>query len=282
VPRRAAARGQPSLSVIVATYEWPEALDLVLQALSEQRDGAFDVVVADDGSGSSTSELIERWRPRLDLAHVWQPDEGFRRARILNLAAQQARGDFLVFIDGDCLPRRRLVESMRRGALPRRFLAGKRLCLGRSFSQRVIARRVPAWRWSPAHWLLLRPRELRRPGLLLPGRDRRRAWRPERGEFNAPYDAYGSLLGVWRRDFERVNGFDMRFVGWGGEDTDIARRLRRAGLVCGWAGPRTTVVHLWHPSRASGRHNSAYEREMAATGRVEAEEGLRQVSEPTC
>ena len=117
------------LSVVVVTYEWPEALDLVLLALSEQSNPEFEVVVADDGSGAPTAAVVESWRGHFgdDLIHAWQPDRGFRRARVLNLGATLATGEHLVFIDGDSLPRRDFVRSIRRALLPGWFLAGKRL-----------------------------------------------------------------------------------------------------------------------------------------------------------
>jgi glycosyltransferase involved in cell wall biosynthesis len=105
-----------SLSIVVSTYEWPEALDAVLRGLAGQSDRSFDVVVADDGSGSETEETVDRWRPVFGnrLAHAWQPDEGFRLAGVRNLGASSARGSYLVFIDGDCIPRRHFVAAIRR------------------------------------------------------------------------------------------------------------------------------------------------------------------------
>lgn len=269
------------LSLIVVTYEWPEALDLVLLALSEQSDPVFEVVVADDGSGSETAAVVERWRSRVgeNLHHAWQPDEGFRRARMLNLGAMAATGEHLVFLDGDSLPRRDFVRSMRRALLPGWFLAGKRLTLGPDLSRRVLDRRLPVWRWSPGVWLLRAPAEFRRPGLLLPLRDRRRPWRAGQMEFVPPYNGYGFLFAVARDDFERVNGFDMRFVGWGQEDEDIAERLRNAGLKCGWAGPQSTLIHLWHESRIDRtRPNDRLLDETRASDRKQAVDGLRELS----
>jgi len=83
----------PAVTVVLATYERPEVLDLVLRVLAAQEGAPFEVIVADDGSGEEVAGVVERWRGRFDLQHVWQPDEGFRKARALNLAALAARGD---------------------------------------------------------------------------------------------------------------------------------------------------------------------------------------------
>jgi glycosyltransferase involved in cell wall biosynthesis len=255
----------------------------VLQALSEQTDDAFEVVVADDGSGSETAAVVERWRKDYGdrLRHARQADDGYRRARVLNLAALAAIGEHLVFIDGDSLPRSEFVSSIRPALLPGWFLAGKRMSLGPRLSRRVRDERLPVWRWSAATWLVRAPRECRRPGLLIPPlRDRRRPWRPELPEFVPPYNGYGSPFAVSRVDFERVNGFDMRFVGWGQEDEDIAHRLRQTGLRCGWAGPRSTLLHLWHESRTDrARPNDRLLEETRTSGREEALDGVRELAQ---
>lgn len=274
------------LSIIVSTYQWPQALDVVLLALAAQRDQSFEIVVADDGSGAETARVIERWRRVFGsrLSHVWQPDEGWRKARVLNVGALQARYRYLVFLDGDCLPRRGFIEAVRRAALPGWFLAGKRLHLSPGRSRRVLDHAVPVWRWSALRWLVAAPRELwrapretARPGLLLPVRDRRRPWRPELPDFAPPHDAYGFFFGVSREDFERVNGFDLRYVGWGGEDEDIAFRLLRSGVRCGWPGPGATLLHLWHPPQVGAANRARVQESRTGTDTV-ANPGLRELA----
>jgi glycosyltransferase involved in cell wall biosynthesis len=267
-----------SVSVVLATYERPDALELVLRALGEQGGEAFEVVVADDGSGREIAEVVERWRGRFELVHVWQSKEGFRKARVLDLAALAAGGDYLVFLDADCLPRRGFMKVIRRAASPGWFLSTKRINLGERFSRRVVAEGLPIWRWSAAEWLIRAPREVGRPGYLVPARDRRRPWRVGQPEFIPPAAAY-CLFGVARKDFERVNGYDARCVRSNdGEDQDLAIRLRRSGLRCGWPGPASTVLHLWHPLRTDKtRERPPLFRQTEAGDHVEAIVGLREL-----
>src|SRR6188472_668246 len=119
----------PSISIVLSTYEWPEALDATLRGFADQTDDAFELSVADDGSGMATAEVVASWKARFGdrLAHVRQEDLGFRLARNRNLGAVVARGDYLVFVDGDCIPRRGFVASIRRAASPGWFLATKRV-----------------------------------------------------------------------------------------------------------------------------------------------------------
>ena len=113
-PSRNAGSGT---SVIVSTYEWPEALDAVLRGLAGQSDPSFDVVVADDGSTIETEKIVAAWRPALGerLVHAWQPDEGFRLARVRNLGAEHGSRKL------SRLHRRRLhsAPSLRRCGPPR-------------------------------------------------------------------------------------------------------------------------------------------------------------------
>ena len=266
-----------SVSVVVATYEWPQALDAVLYALSEQSDASFDIVVADDGSGPETAATAERWRATFAdrLRYVRQDDQGYRLARVKNLGAQAARGDFIVMIDGDSVPRRGFVRAIRQSAIPGWFLGGKRLELSRALSQQVLAEGLPVHDWSLVRWYW--KRRSARPLSALTPRDRRRPGREGLPDFVPHTERYGFLFGVFKEDFERVNGFDMRYEGWGEEDVDLAVRLRRLGLRCGWPGPQGTLLHLWHESRKQAQARSLLEETRAST-RLEAVLGLRELS----
>lgn len=267
------------MSVIVSTYEWPVALDAVLRGLASQSDAAFDVVVADDGSKEATVAVLDRWKRVLGerLVHAWQPDEGFRLARVRNLGASVARGSYLVFIDGDCIPRRHFLAAMRRAALPGWFLAATRVQLSERLSCAVLEGRVAIERWSRARLLARSRRDVRGWRHLTP-RDRRRSWRPGLPDFAPHGNAYGFCTGVARADFEAVNGIDTRFVGWGDQDVDLAVRLGRLGLRCGYAGPQSALLHLWHPSNIpEDRPTWWLLQETIESDRVEAVEGIREL-----
>src|SRR5262245_17732985 len=222
-------------TVVVSTYERPDALDAVLWALSEQSDEDFDIVVADDGSGPATETVVGRWSETLGsrLSHVRQPDEGFRLALVRNRAVAAAAGGYLLFVDGDCVPRRGLVGAVRRAARPGWFLGSRRVMLSEGLSARVLEPRLPVHHWAGARWALRERGEIPSLHALTP-RDRRRPWRPGQPEF-VPYGGgFGFFLGVFRSDLEAANGYDARFEGWGYEDHDLAVRLRRLGLHSGW------------------------------------------------
>jgi glycosyltransferase involved in cell wall biosynthesis len=264
---------------VVSTYEWPAALDAVLRGFAHQSDRDFTLVVADDGSGEKTSEVVERWRPAFEgrLVHVWQPDDGFRLARILNLGSLAVDADYFAFVHGESVPRRKFVRAIRSCMRPGWFVAGRRVELSRELTERVLGRKLPVHGWGLTDWLRAR----RDVGSIaaMTRRDRRRVGARGVPEFVPHNRSYGYLLGVDQSDFERVNGYDMRFEGWGEEDVDIAMRLGRIGLRCGHAGPNGTLIHLWHESDVPAERPNWYLLQATeASGRIEAVEGLRELA----
>jgi glycosyltransferase involved in cell wall biosynthesis len=269
----------PRLAIVVSTYESAEPLHAVLWGLAEQSDPGFVLVVADDGSGSDTKAVVDRWRSRFGerLLHVWQPDEGFRLARVLNLGALAVDADYFAFMHGESIPRRNFVRAIRACIRPGWFVAGRRVDLSAALTARVLEQRLPVHRWGMLDWL--RVRHVASPIAAPTRRDRRRVGVTGVPEFSPHNRTYGYLLGVGRRDFERVDGYDVRFVGWGEEDVDIATRLRRIGLRCGHAGPDGTLVHLWHESEIPAERPNWYLlQETEQSDRVEAIDGLREVA----
>ena len=116
-PPTASAQGfSVRLALIINTAEQPEYLQRVLRAVAAQSSLPEEVILADDGSGDDTREVFAKWNAGSNLCreHVWQKKEGFRRARILNLAIAQARGEYIVFLDGDTVPHPEFIADHRR------------------------------------------------------------------------------------------------------------------------------------------------------------------------
>src|SRR5215212_1771937 len=114
-----------AISVIVSTYDRPRDLERVLYGYSCQSDRDFEIVVADDGSGEETADLIARARKEMDLriTHVWHEHEGFRKSLIQNRAIAAAQTEYLIFTDGDCVPRRDMMEVHRSLITPGKYVA---------------------------------------------------------------------------------------------------------------------------------------------------------------
>jgi GT2 family glycosyltransferase len=238
----------PRLSVILSTYERPDALALALGALRGAAAPGLDleVLVADDGSGPETARVAREFASAapFPVEHVRHEHQGFRLAAIRNRAARRARGEVLVFLDGDCLLLPRALDLHAARSAPGRAHTGARLLLGEEETRLLLGRRLaPADVWAPA---LHRAR----PGLLCLVLEnflhRFLHWKPRP-------KLVAANCGVARTDFERVNGFDERFVGWGYEDDDLARRLRRAGTRVADGSLSCLALHLFHPVHESHR-----------------------------
>jgi glycosyltransferase involved in cell wall biosynthesis len=210
-----------------------------------QIDRRFEVLVADDGSRDDTRGVVEtagRASP-VPIRHVWQEDRGFRAGAARNRATAAARGDYVVFLDGDCVPRPHFIARHRVLAEAGWMVAGNRILLSERFTAAALAETLPLHQWSDSQWRAARDRgDVNRtlPLLYLPlGPLRRLAaarWQRVRT----------CNLGVWRRDLQQVNGFDELFKGWGYEDSDLAVRLIHSGVRRKEGAYATGVLHLWH------------------------------------
>jgi glycosyltransferase involved in cell wall biosynthesis len=264
-----------SVSVIVATYNRPDALDAVLHSLLHQSDADFDVLVADDGSTEQTKELIDAWKLRFNgrLSHVWHPDDGFRLAEIRNRAILAAQGDYCIFLDGDCIARKDYVATHRALSQPGWFVTGNRLLLSQALSGKILQQKLEPERWTFADWRReRRAGEIKRlaPLVSLPlGPLRRLRSHDWRG-------AQGCNLGIWRADLIAVDGFEGAFASWGREDSDLLIRLMRAGIRRKDGRMATGVLHLWHPEADRSRlpDNERRLDNIRSSTRIRAERGL--------
>jgi GT2 family glycosyltransferase len=262
---------------VVLTYNRADALLAVLRGLAPQCRADDVVVVADDGSRPEQVEALRRGLPGFPcpVRHVWHPDVGFTAARARNLGALHAQADYLVFLDGDCVPRPRFAQGHRALAQPRHFVNGSRVLLGERLTRRVEQREVDLEALHASDWLRLRvagdvnklTHLLYWPGAM--GRvERKFRWKGIRS----------CNFGVWSADFEAVNGFDETFTGWGHEDADLVFRLHQQGCLRKNGFLATEVFHLWHAENERGREAGNRERvRQRMQGRIiRAEVGLAQ------
>ncbi|HSV36078.1 MAG TPA: glycosyltransferase [Ramlibacter sp.] len=236
---------------VVLTYNRPDAALAVLRGLALQCPADAVVVVADDGSRPENVQALRSGMPAFacPVRHVWHPDEGFTAARARNLGARAAQADYLVFLDGDCVPAPGFVAHHLRLAEAGCFVNGSRVLLGEGLSGRVVRGEVQLPALRPRDWLRLRlAGEVNKLTHLL-------YWPARMGRVESRFRWKGIRscnFGVWYGDFEAVNGFDESFKGWGHEDADLVLRLHQWGCRRKNGFMATEVFHLWHPENSRG------------------------------
>jgi glycosyltransferase involved in cell wall biosynthesis len=268
------------ISVILTTFNRPDALGAALRALAHQSDLNFEIVVADDGSGPETARVIKDWTARLPVPvkHVWQEHHGFRGAEIRNRGIGASSGSYCIFLDGDCLARTDFIATHRGLCESGWFVAGNRILLSRTLTEDVLAGGAAAETWDFSRLARERLRgQVNRllPAMRLPLGPLRKARR------NDWEDAKTCNLAVSRRDLDRVDGFDASYRGWGREDSDLVVRLLHAGVHRKDGRFATGVLHLWHPEadRSGLSENELRLEQVLAGDRVQAIQGLSALRE---
>jgi len=233
------------ISVVVITYNWPQALELVLRALARQSELPHEVIVTDDGSRSDTRALLERLATDYPtrLVHLWQDDDGARMSRARNRGIAAAQGDYVVLLDGDMVAERHFIADHRTFARPGCFAQGSRVLTDAALSQRMLAE-------------VALNRGLVIPGFFSRGIERRRHTLriPLLANLYAkPHVRRRGIkscnMGFWRDDLLRINGFNEAMTGWGREDTELAVRAFHAGLLRRDLRFSALATHLYHHSR---------------------------------
>ncbi len=268
------------IAVILSTYNWPRALELSLAGYARQTWPGFQLLIADDGSGEETRAVIERARQEsgLDIVHVWHEDRGFCKSEILNRAILATGRDYLIFSDGDTIPRPDLIEVHAHEALPDRFLAGGYIKLPQATSAAITLDDVHSGRIFELRWL------------------RARGYRPGRHALRfTRSDGWGRLLdritsrkvrwvgnnaSTWREHLLQANGFDME-MGYGGQDAALGDRLENLGVAPRRIRYRTLALHLHHdrPWRdpAGMQRNIEIRQRIRASGEVRATRGIAEL-----
>jgi glycosyltransferase involved in cell wall biosynthesis len=223
------------ISLIIASYNQPRSLALVLEALAYQTRPPDEIIIADDGSTAPTFEVIERCRNDFRLpikAVITQEDKGFRKDMAQNKAVLRSTGQLLLFLDGDVIPPPHWIEGHAKAYRPMGYGIGTYLRLDLAESEAIARNGVRSIDWTGYLTKAKRDQEIRATSLktrfyiLLRVSDRPKVW--------------GGNLSFG------VNGFDERYSGFGCGDADLRNRMNNYG-----GRPRsliysTLALHL-HP-----------------------------------
>ena len=232
-------------SVIFSTYNSTKWLEKVLWGFNAQTDPDFEVVIADDGSKSETADLIKRIQSEtgLNIQHVWQEDDGFQKCRIMNKAILASTGDYLIFTDGDCIPRSDFVATHKANAEPGHYLSGGYFKLPMKTSEAITKQDIDNGNAFDAKWLISNGLNKSHKISKLTAK----GWRQKLFNRITPTKRTwnGHNASTWKENFFLVNGFDERMQ-YGGEDCEFGDRLRNSGIKPKQIRYSAICVHLDH------------------------------------
>ncbi len=230
-------------SLIISTYNRPEALRLCLSSVFLQSRKPDEIIISDDGSTASTTVLVNEMRILTDIPikHIWQEDKGFRLAKMRNKAVAASDNEYIIEIDGDVMLHKDFVADHMAFARQGCYLKGGRTNLGRKLTEKLCA----SGKHRTIHWFTSGIESKPENAVHLP---RLAAYlAPRYRKFKE--SALGCNMSFFKRDYLAVNGYDEQYEGWGGEDIDFGRRLQRNGLKKRHLKFAGIVFHLWHEDK---------------------------------
>jgi glycosyltransferase involved in cell wall biosynthesis len=237
-------------ALLIATYNWPEALNLVLKSLCAQTQMPDEILIADDGSTSETQQLIEKYQTitPIPIKHFWHEDLGFRKTIILNQAISKTNCDYIIQIDGDIVMHPKFVENHIMNAKVGFYTKGSRCLLSDELTKKAISlesinfsalqrglkNRINAT-YAPAIATIFRGDKFRSDNLK------------------------GCNFAFWRNDCIAVNGYNNDFIGWGHEDIELAARLTNYGIKQRQLKMTAICYHLYHKFNSRVFENPNYQ-----------------------
>lgn len=261
-------------TLLITTYNWPKALKLCVESAFRQTVLPLEIVIADDGSGDETRQVVEVLKSvsPVPILHVWQPDNGFQAAKNRNHGIAASHSDYIICVDGDQILDPHFVEDHIFYAEAGCCVCGKRIKLKQKYSAKVQNEQhfSPPWFLSPKirfgyNFYALRSRWLCEQTIY------------KVSDFRPHVRIFSCNMAFWKLDAIRVNGFDEEYITWGLEDQDFTLRLRHAGIVLKCIRFAANLYHLYHRTRSKDAPvNISQFKECAAEKRIRAEKGLDQ------
>lgn len=259
----------PKCSLVTPTYNWPEALELLLKSVENQSLMPDEVIIADDGSKPETKVLIDQFKNKLPIPiiHVWHEDKGNRKPRIMNKAIAKAKHDYIIEIDGDIIMNKYFVQDHLLFSQKGFYLYGSRVNIKKDYLKNLFEKQKLGFSFL-SQGIQKRGRTLRAPfltNLIKPVEKRSKKLR-------------GCNMSFWKEDFIKVNGFNENLVGWGIDDSEMIQRLHNIGIKGKRLKFAGIAYHIYHNEQSKSHIDINLEIEKQTTEEklVYAEKGINQ------
>lgn len=260
---------QTNISLIIATYNWPEALELCLMSISKQSVLPLEIIIADDGSDERTTRVVRAFSEKatFPVYHEWHEDKGFRKTIILNKAIQRASSAYIVQIDGDIITSPHFLEDHIRAAETGCFIRGTRTSLNKQETELLLTNKKLSW-MNRIKLVLQQPANaLRLPPCLSKFTTRKEL---------AGRKVKGCNMSFWKQDLMDINGYDNQLQGWGHEDEELSWRLVNLGRKKKIIKFSAVTYHLYHRllSRQDEPHHRAVMEQIIKEKRIRTDNGI--------
>jgi glycosyltransferase involved in cell wall biosynthesis len=225
------------VSLIITTYNWPDALFLVLESVRRQTRIPDEIIIADDGSGIKTSNVINDFKNdfKLNIIHSWQKDIGFRVSRSRNKAIIKSSGDYIILIDGDTILHPSFIKDHIKLSEFGCFVQGSRVMLSKNETTKVFKN------MNVDNYLMESKFKKRKNSI------RSNLLCKIFSNKNKKIKGIKSCnMAFYKNDCIRVNGFNNDFEGWGREDSEFIVRLINSGIKRKNIRFNLIQFHLWH------------------------------------
>ena len=256
-----------SSSLIITTYNWHEALELVLLSVLRQKQLPDEVLIADDGSSDTTALLIKDFKKKfpIPITHVWHSDKGNRKSKILNKTIVKAQGDYIIQVDGDIILHSSFVKDHLQLAQKGCFLYGSRANIKESFLPTLFQTKQCNFHFF-SKGITKRSRLFR---LVMPGFFyKKEAYRSSKFR--------GCNVSYWKQDCIEVNGYNEAFTGWGMEDSEFIQRMLHKGVMGKRLKNRALSYHIYHKvqSKHNVSKNNNLQNQTIANKTIRAQKGI--------
>lgn len=227
-------------ALLISTYNWPEALELIFESILIQTKLPDTILIADDGSSIETKRIIDNFSLKINIPvkHFWQEDKGFRKSRILNVAIAGTNADYIIQVDGDCILHKNFIKDHYDNTKTNTYLYGSRVNILPVFVDKIFKEKIISFNFFSKE-IKNKTRTLRIPFLA-------KIYKHHNG---ISKKFRGCNVSYWRKDFIEINGYNEDFEGWGREDSDLAIRLGNKGVLAKRLRYSGIVFHIYHKEK---------------------------------
>jgi len=213
----------------------------------------------------------------LPITHLWHEDIGWRKNKILNDAIRASKSEYMVFIDGDCLPEKNFLLDHLREKEDKRILLGRRVEMSERWSSLLTLDKVLSGKFEKIGFAELLD-GIKGEALRLEDRIRISNHLLRKISFQHANRILGSNFSVHKADLIAINGFDEMYDGPGhGEDSDIQYRLSLIGVEGKSLRHLAIQFHVYHPRTEPFESTLKRFEEVRASGNQRCKCGLEKL-----